>query len=127
MMRCEFENLIGCEITPEEYKKVETVYMAWDCKDMSKEKIAGLYKYDRELVIDTLYNYIIQYDRLVDSVFGSENDNALDMCKLNEKNNSLQQRIEELETQLHQYKTLFADIEENATVVLYETLLGVTE
>ncbi len=36
-------------------------------------------------------------------------------------------RIEELEAELHQYKALFAELENNATVSLYKTLLGVTE
>lgn len=50
------------------------------------------------------------------TVKGYKSENSIEM---------LESRIEELETELHQYKTLFADIEKNATVALYETLLGV--
>ena len=162
MMRCEFEKLIGHEITYEEYEKVETVYMAWDYKDMSKEKIAELYKNDRELVIDILYNYIVKHgkenDRLIreNDRLHRENDTShRSNDGLKERNNYLEAQLhdayketgimtsaalklteelkmykarnEELEIQLHQYKALFADIEQNMTVSLYETLLGVAE
>ncbi len=50
------------------------------------------------------------------TVKGYKSENSIEM---------LESRIEELETELHQYKVLFADIEKNATVALYETLLGV--
>lgn len=50
------------------------------------------------------------------TVKGYKSENSIEM---------LESRIEELETELHQYRALFADIEKNATVALYETLLGV--
>lgn len=46
-------------------------------------------------------------------------------CFTENRDLETESRIEELETELHQYKALFADIEKNATVALYETLLGV--
>ncbi len=52
------------------------------------------------------------------TVKGYKNENSIEM---------LESRIEDLETQLQQYKALFADIEKNATVALYETLLGIKE
>lgn len=50
------------------------------------------------------------------TVKGYKSENSIEM---------LESRIEELETELHQYRALFADIEKNATVALHETLLGV--
>lgn len=50
------------------------------------------------------------------TVRGYKDENSTEMLKT---------RIEELETQLHQYRALFADIEKNMTVSLYIILLGI--
>ncbi len=50
------------------------------------------------------------------TVRGYKDENSTEMLKT---------RIEELETQLHQYRALFADIEKNMTVSLYSILLGI--
>lgn len=50
------------------------------------------------------------------TVRGYKDENSTEMLKT---------RIEELETQLHQYRALFADIEKSMTVSLYSALLGI--
>ena len=46
--------------------------------------------------------------------------------ELAERLSELETVNEELQTQLHQYKVLFADIQRNATVDLYTALMGIT-
>ena len=151
MMKSEFENLIGCAILFDDYKKVETVYMTWDYEEMSKEKIANLYRQDKKFVTVTLYNLVAQNEELSLKLRNSKKEKndlrnlqkrletqLLDAHKeveimtsaileLGKKLRIYKARNEELETQLHQYKALFADIEKNMTVDLYKTLLGVAE
>ncbi len=43
------------------------------------------------------------------------------------ENDKLKAENGELQTQLHQYKTLFADMEKNMTVCLYDTLMGTAQ
>lgn len=143
-----------------EYEKIEAVYMCFE--KMSKQEIADLYKRDSQLVVNTLYNYVLDINKTNDKRNAKldELQKSLDHCnevadKMIADNGELRKcidrlkheksvilagsfnvfeierrnemRIEELETELHQYRTLFADIEKNMTVDLHKTLLGVTE
>ncbi len=142
----EFENLLGREVAPDEYEKIETVYMQFDYDQMSKEKIVELYKNDSSFVTDTLYGYIARNEAENAERLKGINNMQKRIDKLSKENEQLQvendllkdiavkyqvedyknkNHIEELETQLHQYKALFAELEKNATVSLYKTLLGV--
>lgn len=153
MMQSEFENLLGHSVDYEEYAKIETVYMCFE--KMSKQEIADFYKRNGEFVTTTLYNHVLDINKTIakkDAKIDDLSKNLKNACEtignLVEDNGQLQEvsswakkkvieyiaetdelenRIEELETQLHQYKVLFAGMEKNATVNLYKTLLGVTE
>lgn len=167
MMKLEFENLLGREVAPDEYEKIETVYMCFE--KMSKQEIADLYKRDSEFVTSALYNHVLDIDKtiskknakiddlrkdlkntsgVVESMVVDNDRLQADNDRLQKENKQLQvendllkdiavkyqvedyknkNHIEELETQLHQYKVLFAELEKNATISLYKTLLGVTE
>lgn len=151
MMQSEFEELLGRSVDYKEYQKIESVYMGFE--KMSKQEIADLYKRDGELVVNTLYNHATDVDRMITERDAKidELQKSLDYCnksvdRISHENKQLQvendllkdvavkyqvedfknkNRIEELETQLHQYKALFADMEKNMTVNLYSTLLGI--
>lgn len=131
MMQHEFENLIGREISSNEYEKVEKVYM--HIADLTKQKIADLYKHDDMFVTATLYGHVL-IDNGLDANFKSRieklecnvQDCEIQNAELIAENETLQNKIDELQTQLHQYKVLFSDIEQNMTVSLYGALLGIT-
>lgn len=110
MMKCEFENLIGYEIPYAEYERVERVYM--NIESLSKQSIADLYTKDKQLILE-LSAYIASAESTVN--------------ELAERLSELETVNEELQTQLHQYKVLFADIQRNATVSLYIALMGITQ
>ena len=115
MMQQEFENRIGYEISPDEYYKVEDVYMG--IRALTKDIIADIYKLNSVYVTEILYNHLAdtdKYSRALESQIGIYEETI----------SSLKSENEELQTQLHQYKALFADIEKNMTVSLYSTLLG---
>lgn len=150
MMQSEFENLLGCSVDYAEYEKIEVVYMCFE--KMSKQEIADLYKRDSQLVVNTFYNHVMDINKSNNKRNAQldELQKDLDHCnevsdKMIHDNKQLQvendllkditvkyqiedfknkNRIEELETQLHQYKALFTDMEKNITVNLYKTLLG---
>lgn len=150
MMQSEFENLLGHSVDYSEYEKIEAVYMCFE--KMSKQEIADLYKRDSQLVVNTLYNHVMDINKTNDirNAKLDELQKGLDHCneavdKMTHENKQLQvendllkditvkyqiedfknkNHIEELETQLHQYKALFTDMEKNITVNLYKTLLG---
>lgn len=63
MMKSEFENLLGREVAPDEYEKIETVYMCFE--KMSKQEIADLYKRDSEFVTSALYNHVLDIDKTI--------------------------------------------------------------
>ncbi|MCX4342208.1 MAG: hypothetical protein OSJ72_21700, partial [Lachnospiraceae bacterium] len=109
MMKCELENLIGYEIPYAEYERVERVYM--NIESLSKQSIADLYMKDKQLIID-ISGYIASAESTVN--------------ELAERLSEPETVNEELQTQLHQYKVLFADIQRNATVDLYTALMGIT-
>lgn len=153
MMQSEFENLLGHSVDYSEYEKIEAVYMCFE--GMTKQEIADLYKRDSQFLTTKLYNHVLDIDkeRIEKNAKLDELQKSLDHCnkavdKMTHENNQLQvendllkdisvkyqvedfknkNHIEELETQLHQYKALFADMEKNITVNLYNMLLGVTE
>jgi len=153
MMQSEFENLLGHSVDCSEYKKIEAVYMCFE--GMSKREIADLYKRDSQFVVNVLYNYVRDSNKTNDmrNAQLDELQKGLDHCnktldKMLKDNRQLQvendllkditvkyqvedfknkNRIEELETELHQYKTFFADMAKNMTVDLYKTLLGLAE
>lgn len=110
MMKFEFENLIGYEIPYVEYERVERVYM--NIESFTKQSIADLYTKDKQLIIE-LSAYIVSAESTVN--------------ELAERLSELETVNEELQTQLHQYKVLFADIQRNATVSLYTALMGITQ
>lgn len=110
MMKCEFENLTGYEIPYAEYERVERVYT--NIESFTKQSIADLYTKDKQLIID-LSGYIASAEST--------------MNELAERLSELETVNEELQTQLHQYKVLFADIQRNATVDLYTALMGITQ
>ena len=109
MMKCEFENLIGYEIPYAEYERVERVYM--NIESLSKQSIADLYTKDKQLILE-LSAYIASAESTVN--------------ELAERLSELETVNEELQTQLHQYRVLFADMQRNATVNPYITLTGIT-
>lgn len=152
MMQHEFENLIGHKISPDEYEKVEKIYMA--VEGFTKQTMTNIYQIGVG-VIDPLYDYIVKSEPLINdnAELLAENEvllnkisslkenreklqdkyDALDSYnfKLEEdfinctnKVGSLKEENEELRTQLHQYQALFAGIEKNMTVSLYSTLMG---
>lgn len=151
MMQSEFEKLLGRAVDYKEYQKIESVYMCFE--KMSKQEIADLYKRDGELVVNTLYNHATDVDRMITKRDAKidELQKSLDYCnksvdRISHENKLLQvendllkdvsvkyqvedfknkNRIKELETQLHHYKALFADMEKNITANLYSTLLGI--
>lgn len=153
MMQSEFENLLGHSVDYSEYEKIEAVYMCFE--KMTKQEIADLYKRDSQFVVNILYNHVMDIDKTNDKRNAQldELQKGLDYCnksldKITHENKQLQiendllkdiivkyqvedfknkNHIEELETQLHQYKALFTDMEKNITVNLYKTLLGDTE
>ena len=108
-MKCEFENLIGYEIPYAEYERVERVYT--NIESFTKQSIADLYTKDKQLIID-LSGYIASAESTVN--------------ELAERLSELETVNEELQTQLHQYRVLFADMQRNATVNPYITLTGIT-
>lgn len=62
MMKHEFETLLGCEVSPEEYEKIEAVYMWLD--DFSKDDIVHLFRHNEKLVLETLYKKISAFERI---------------------------------------------------------------
>ncbi len=153
MMQSEFENLLGHSVDYSEYEKIETVYVCFE--KITKQEIANLYKRDSQFVVNSLYNLALDINKADDERNARIDELRKCIVRCNEtmdnmiedndclqkendflkktaikyfnKTDELEIRIEELETQLHQYKALFADIEKNATVNLYEILLGVTQ
>lgn len=74
-------------------------------------------------------NEVLQNDN--ENLIADLQDYETENAKLIAENEVLQNKItnlenenDELRTQLHQYKALFADIEQSMTVSLYESLLG---
>lgn len=110
MMKCEFENLIGYEIPYAEYERVERVYI--NIESLTKQSIADLYTKDKQLIID-LSAYIASAESTVN--------------ELAERLSELETKNEELQTQLHQYRVVFADMQKNAAVSLYTALTGKTQ
>lgn len=154
MMKHEFETILGCEVSHEEYKKIESVYMWLD--DFSKEDIAKLFRFDEQFVLKTLYNKYLANERIFqrntvlegsdtlvqelkirNSVLNTDNFNLIEenkkLKKLEKVNDGLiytissqaktinklssetrgkDIRIEELETELQQYRTIFGNIVE---------------
>jgi len=51
MMKQEFEERIGYEITDEEWEIVETVYM-WYAEELTKDDIAHLWRLNKNIVYD---------------------------------------------------------------------------
>lgn len=60
MTKHEFENLIGHEISPEQYSRVIFVYCQIDSID--EQAIADIYKLDSSFVTDILYNRILGFE-----------------------------------------------------------------
>lgn len=154
MMKHEFETLLGCEVSPEEYEKIESVYMWLD--DFSKEDIAKLFRFDEQFVLKTLYDKYLANERIFqrntvlegsdalvqelkirNSVLNTDNFNLIEENKklkklekvndgliytissqaktineLSSKTRDKDIRIEELETELQQYRTIFDNIAE---------------
>lgn len=153
MMQSEFEELLGRSVDHEEYEKIESVYMGFE--KMSKQEIADLYKYNGEFVTNALYDHVVETDRIITKNYAKidELQKSLDCCnksvdKITHENKQLQaennllkdiavkyqvedfknkNHIEELETQLCQYKAVFADMEKNMTASLYSTLLSIVK
>lgn len=162
MMKHEFETLLGCEVSPEEYKKIESVYMWLD--DFTKEDIAKLFRFNEQFVLKTLYSKYLADERIRqrntllegsdalvqelktrNSVLNTDNDNLIAenrnllnankeldklltrvYAKTSKTNGDLRYelfkayeaikdkdiRIDELETELQQYRTIFGSIAE---------------
>lgn len=157
MMQSEFENLLGRSVDYEEYEKIETVYMCFE--KMSKQEIADLYKRDNELVTTILYNHALNIDKgrvkknaIIDGLRKDLRNTSEVVESMVADNDSLQKendllkemtvkfqiedykngnRIEELETELHQYRTLFntvfTEIDIKSVSNLFKTLLCVSK
>lgn len=168
MMKSEFENLLGREVAPDEYEKIETVYMCFE--NMSKQEIADLYKRDSEFVTSALYNHVLDIDKTISkknakiddlrkdlkNTSGVVESMVVDNDRLQACNDSLQKenrqlqvendllkditvkyqvedyknknRIEELETELEQYRTmwdsLFLDLDTKGINRFFTALLS---
>ena len=127
MMQQEFEKLIGHEISVDEYEKVEKVYM--ECGAITKQCVAEIYSLNSAYVTEILYSHAVDFEKRSEHAeyFACRNAELIAENEiLQNKLDKQCETIEELQTQLHQYKTLFHDIEKNMTVSLYSTLLGIT-
>ena len=67
MLKHEFENLVGCEVSNEVYEKIETVYMNVLFDDMfpNKQAIAKCYKQDGMETINCLYEVDKRFWQLI--------------------------------------------------------------
>lgn len=63
MMQNEFEKLTGLKVSPDTYKKIETVYMWYPGID-NKEQIAELYKQFGPVLINDMYDRATKIDAL---------------------------------------------------------------
>lgn len=82
---------------------------------------------DNENLISGLQDYETENAKLIaeNEILQNKFDKAIEYQGiLFEQNKHLKVEIEELQTQLHQYQALFADIERNMVVSLWESLLG---
>lgn len=152
MMQYEFENLIGHEISSDEYEKIEKIYIS--VEGFTKQTMVNIYRIGI-VIIDPLYDYIVKSESLTNdnTELLAENEvlsnkisslkesreqlqdkyDALnfynfkledDFINCTNEVGSLKEENEELQTQLHRYQALFADIEKNMTVSLYSALMG---
>lgn len=137
MMKCEFEERFGREVSPEDYKKIEEVYIWLD--DITKDDIANLFKTHSQLILNVLYpavlsnvhlrqrnasleyaNAKLEHLNTENPVLREDNNNLrIENETLLVENNTYRRMLEfntayteELETQLHQYKITFGAIAE---------------
>lgn len=150
MMYSEFVDLVGKEMPYGDFEKAEKVYMN---SSVTKKEIADLYK----SCPGTVYNLCGMAEKaeksesLVKNLTETEKESAYfkktlrrymhELDDAEETSDRLMEVIrsqrdavdrlstenEELRTQLHQYRVLFADVEKSMTVSLYSVLIGITE
>lgn len=148
MMYSEFVDLVGKEMPYGDFEKAEKIYMN---SFVTKKEIADLYK----SCPNTVYNLCGMAEKaeksesLVKNLTETEKKAAYfkkttsrylhELDDAEETSDRLMETIrsqrdavdrlstenEELRTQLHQYRALFADIEKSMTVSLYSALLGI--
>lgn len=67
MYRLEFEHAAGRQVTDEEYRKIELVYMNTDAI-IGTDQIAGIYKKLGMEGINILYSLVVERGRLIETV-----------------------------------------------------------
>ena len=67
MYRLEFEHAAGRQVTDEEYRKIELVYMNPDA-NTGTDQIAGIYKKLGMEGINILYSLVMERGRLIETV-----------------------------------------------------------
>ena len=77
MLKHEFENLVGQEVSNEVYEKVEAVYMSVLFEDMfpTKQAIANCYKQDGMETINCLYEVDKRFWQIIAEKLKLENEN----------------------------------------------------
>lgn len=85
MLKHEFENLAGCEVSNEVYEKIETVYMSVLFEDMfpNKQAIANCYKQNGMETINCLFKVEKRFWQLIAEKINLKKENEKLQALLN--------------------------------------------